>query len=92
MKHLLYTTVAAVILAGAASIPTVPAHAQIGVEIGRDGVRIGEQRPRVERRIIERRSSARRVLIDDDEETCETRTQRTRINGVWRTKRVTVCD
>jgi hypothetical protein len=92
MKHLLYNTVAAAILAGAASVSTAPAQAQIGVEIGRDGVRIGEQRPRVERQIIERRSSARRVLIDDDDETCETRTQRTRIKGVWRTKRVTVCE
>jgi hypothetical protein len=93
MKTLLVSTVAALTLIGTAALSTVPAQAQIGVQIGPGGVRIGEDRPRVERRIIERRSSPRRVIVeDDDEERCETRTQRTRVNGVWRTRRITVCD
>ena len=92
MKTLLTSTAAALSLVGVAALSSAPAQAQLGVQIGPGGVRIGEDRPRVEeRRIIERRSAPRRVIVED-EERCETRTQRTRVNGVWRTRRVTVCE
>jgi hypothetical protein len=32
------------------------------------------------------------VVEQDDDEQCETRTQRSRVNGVWRTRKVTVCE
>lgn len=88
IRALLSTTAAGLILMGAA------AQAQVGVEIGPGGVRIGGDRPRVEeRRIIERRSP-RRVVIeeDDDERVCRTRTRRVRVDGVWRTRRIRVCE
>lgn len=93
IKSLFCTTVAGLILTGASVGLSVPAQAQVGVEIGPGGVRTYEERPRVERRIIERRSPGRRVVVeDDDDEVCETRTRRVREGGVWRTRRVTVCE
>ena len=72
----------------------VPAHAQVGVEVGPGGARVYENRPSVERRVIERRTPSRRVVVeeDEDDEVCETRTRRVRVNGVWRTRRMTVCE
>ena len=95
MTRVLFSTAAAVMIAAGAGVGlSVPAEAQVGVEIGPGGARVYEQRPRVERRIIERRSPARRVVVeeDDDDEVCETRTRRVRVNGVMRTRRVTVCE
>ena len=93
IRSLFCTTVAGLVLAGASVGLSVPAQAQVGVEIGPGGVRTYEERPRVERRIIERRSPSRRVVVeDDDDEVCETRTRRVREGGVWRTRRVTVCE
>jgi hypothetical protein len=48
----------------------------------------------VERQVIERRTPFRRVMVeeDEDEEVCETRTRRVQVNGVWRTRRMTVCE
>lgn len=89
IRALLSITAAGLILMGTA------AQAQVGVEIGPGGVRIGGDRPRVEeRRIIERRSPERRVVIeeDDDERVCRTRTRRVRVDGVWRTRRIRVCE
>ena len=92
-KAMLVST-AALTLAGTALIASAPAQAQgIGIEVGPGGVRVGEDRPRVERRIIERRAPARRVIVeDDDDEVCETRTRRVVVNGVVRTRRVTSCN
>ena len=94
MKDYIVTTAAALTVFSAAVVFTLPAHAQIGVQIGPGGVRIGEDRPRVEeRRTIERRTAPRRMVVEqDDEERCETRTERSRVNGVWRSRKVTVCD
>lgn len=94
IKALVSTAAVGLTLAGASLGISAPAHAQVGVEIGPGGVRTYEQRPRVERRIIERRTPGRRVVVeeDDDDEVCETRTRRVRVNGVWRTRRVTVCE
>jgi hypothetical protein len=93
IRNLFCTTAASLILAGASVGLSVPAQAQMGVEIGPGGVRTYEERPRVERRVIERRGPARRVVVeDDDDEVCETRTRRVREGGVWRTRRVTVCE
>lgn len=87
----LVSTTAGIALA-AAFIAGSPAQAQLNVQVGPGGVRIGEDRPRVERHIIERRAAPRRVIVDDDDdEICEKRSQRTRINGVWRTRTVTTC-
>lgn len=93
LKAMLVST-AAVTLAGAALFASVPAQAQgLGISVGPGGVRVGEDRPRVERRVIERRSQARRVIVeDDDDEVCETRTRRVVVNGVVRTRRVTSCN
>ncbi len=93
-KALLSTTAAGVIFAGSSLVLSAPTHAQVGVEIGPGGVRTYQERPRVEeRRVIERRSPGRRVIVeDDDDEVCETRTRRVRERGVWRTRRVTVCE
>jgi hypothetical protein len=89
----LLTTTAALTLAGAAFVASAPAQAQVGVEIGPGGARVYD-RSQVERRVIERRTGPRRVVVeeDDDNQVCETRTRRVRVNGVWRTRRVTVCD
>jgi hypothetical protein len=86
------TAVTLALLAGTMS--SAPAQAQVGIEVGPGGARVYEDRPRVERRIIERRSPSRRVVVEDDndDEVCETRTRRVRVNGVMRTRRVTVCD
>ncbi len=93
MRVLCSTAAAIVILAGAGVGFSAPAAAQVGVEIGPGGARVYEERPRVERRIIERRSPTRRVVVEeDDDEVCETRTRRVRVNGVIRTRRVTVCE
>ena len=93
IRTLFSTTAASLILAGASLGLGAPAQAQVGVEIGPGGVRIDQERPRVERRVIERRSPGRRVVIeeDDDEEVCETRTRRVREGGVWRTRRIRIC-
>jgi len=87
-------SVAALTIVGAGSLLSSSAHAQVGVEVGPGGVRLYEDRPRLERRVIERRSPSRRVVIEDDndDEVCETRTRRVRVNGVLRTRRVTVCE
>lgn len=94
IRTLLSTSAASLILVGASLGSGTPAQAQVGVEIGPGGVRIDQDRPRVERRVIERRSPGRRVVIeeDDDEEVCETRTRRVREGGVWRTRRIRVCE
>ncbi len=94
MKAYLSSATAALTVIGAAVLFALPAQAQIGVQIGPGGVRIGEDRPRVEeRRISERRTAPRRMIVEqDDDERCETRTQRSRVNGVWRTRKVTVCE
>ena len=94
IRTLFSTTAASLIIAGASLGLGTPAQAQVGVEIGPGGVRIDQERPRVERRVIERRSPSRRVVIeeDDDEEVCETRTRRERVGGVWRTRRTRICE
>ena len=93
IENLFCTTAAGLILTAASAALSVPAQAQVGVEIGPGGVRTYEERPRVERRVIERRGPARRVVVEeDDDEVCETRTRRVREGGVWRTRRVTVCE
>jgi hypothetical protein len=77
VTRVLFSTAAAVMIAAGAGVGlSAPAQAQVGVEIGPGGARVYEQRPRVERRIIERRSPARRVVVeeDGDDEVCETRT------------------
>jgi hypothetical protein len=62
MKALLTASAAALILVGASLFTAAPAQAQgFGVQIGPGGVRIERDRPRVERRIIERRGPERRV-------------------------------
>ena len=94
LKALLSTAAAATIGVGASALAFVPAHAQVGVEVGPGGARVYENRPSVERRVIERRTPSRRVVVeeDEDDEVCETRTRRVRVNGVWRTRRMTVCE
>jgi hypothetical protein len=93
MKALLTASAAALILIGASLLPTAPAQAQgFGVQIGPGGVRIERDRPRVERRIIERRGPERRVRRGfRDREVCTTRTRRVYVNGIPRTRRVTTC-
>jgi hypothetical protein len=94
IRTLFSTTAASLILAGASLGLGAPAQAQMGVEIGPGGVRTYQERPQVEPRVIERRSPGRRVVIEEDanEEVCETRTRRVRVDGVWRTRRVRVCE
>ena len=95
MKALLTSSAAALTLIGATALSTAPAQAQsFGIRVGPGGVSIGEDRPRIEHRVIERRAPARRVIVEDDEgdEVCETRTRRMMVNGVMRTRRVTVCE
>ncbi len=93
IKTLFSTAAASLVLAGVTVGLSAPAEAQVGIQIGPGGVRAYEDRPRVERRVIERRSPGRRVIVeDDDDEVCETRTRRVREGGVWRTRRVTVCE
>jgi hypothetical protein len=94
IRGLFSITATSLILAGVSLGLSAPAQAQVGVEIGPGGVRIDQERPRVERRIIERRSPGRRVIVeeDDDEEVCTTRTRRVREGGVWRTRRIRVCE
>lgn len=94
-KALLSTGAGTVALLGSIGVAGFPAHAQVGVEIGPGGARLYEDRPRVERRVIERRAPSRRMVIEeegDDGRVCETRTRRVRVNGVLRTRRVTVCE
>jgi hypothetical protein len=65
---------------------------EFGVQIGPGGVRIERDRPRVERRIIERRGPERRVRRGwRDREVCSTQTRRVYVNGIPRTRRVTTC-
>ncbi len=92
IKVFLGTTAAALTLIGAAVVSSPPALAQVGIEIGPGGARVYEDRPRYERRVIERRPSRRVMVEDDDDQVCETRTRRVRVDGVWRTRRVTVCE
>jgi hypothetical protein len=93
IRNLFCPTAASLIFAGAGIALSVPAQAQVGLEIGPGGVRTYEERPQVERRVIERRGPGRRVVVEeDDDEVCETRTRRVREGGVWRTRRVTVCE
>jgi hypothetical protein len=94
LKALLSTAAATTIAIGAGTFAYVPAQAQVGIEVGPGGARVYEGRPSVERRVIERRAPSRRVVVeeDDDDEVCETRTRRVQVNGVWRSRRVTVCN
>ena len=89
------TTTAALALACAAALSAAPAQAQgFGISVGPGGVRAYDNSPRVERRIVERRAPARRVIVEDDsdDEVCETRTRRMMVNGVMRTRKVTTCN
>ena len=93
MKALLSASAAALILIGASVFTTAPAQAQgVGIQIGPGGVRIERDRPRMERRIIERRGPERRARRGfRDREVCTTRVRRVYVNGVPRTRRVTTC-
>jgi hypothetical protein len=88
------TSSAAVAILGAAALSTAPAQAQgFGISVGPGGVRVDDDR-RIERRVIERRPQARRVIVEDDndDEVCETRTRRVMVNGVMRTRKITTCN
>jgi hypothetical protein len=89
------TSSAAVAILGAAALSAAPAQAQgFGISVGPGGVRVGDDDRRIERRVIERRAQARRVIVeeDDEDEVCETRTRRVMVNGVMRTRKVTTCN
>jgi hypothetical protein len=94
MARILCSTIgASLIFAGSMLGLSTSAQAQVNLEIGPGGVRTYEERPQVERRVIERRAPGRRVVVEeDDDEVCETRTRRVRVNGVLRTRRVTECN
>lgn len=89
MSKFLISTAAALVLGGGALVSAIPAQAQVNIELGPRGPRIYNDR--VERPVVERRT--RRVVVEDDnDEECVVRTKRVRVDGVWRTRRTTVCE
>ncbi|KAA2236153.1 hypothetical protein [Salinarimonas soli] len=91
-KFILVSTAAAMTLGGALLGSAAPAQAQVGVEFGPGGVRLGIQDDRPYRPVIERRE--RRVIVDEnDEEECRIVVRRrTNQFGEVVTRRTRVCD
>ncbi len=89
-KFMLISTAAALALGSA--FVAAPAQAQVGVEFGPGGVRLGVQDDRPYRGVVERRE--RRVIVqEDDEEECRIVVRR-RVNqfGDVVTRRTRVCE
>lgn len=91
-KNVLLMTAAALGLGGIVAGTSLPAQAQVGLEVGPGGVRVYEQRDRPYRPVVERRRVERRVIVDDSDD-CRVEVRR-RINryGERVTRRVTICD
>ncbi len=90
MSKFTLISTAAVLAIGSAFV-AAPAQAQVGVEFGPGGVRLGIQEDRPYRQVIERRE--RRVVVDEDEEECRIVVRR-RVNqfGDVVTRRTRVCE
>jgi hypothetical protein len=91
-KFILVSTAAALTLGTALLGTAAPAQAQVGVEFGPGGVRLGVQDDRPYRPVIERRE--RRVIVEeDDEEECRIVVRRrTNQFGEVVTRRTRVCN
>jgi len=91
MSKFTLISTAAVLAIGSAFV-AAPAQAQVGVEFGPGGVRLGIQEDRPYRQVIERRNP-RRVIVEDDEEECRIVVRRsTNQFGDVVTRRTRVCE
>jgi len=92
-KNVLLMTAAALGFGSIVAGTSIPAQAQVGLEVGPGGVRVYEQRDRPYRPVVERRRVERRVIVDDSDEECRTEIRR-RINrfGEREVRRVTICE
>jgi hypothetical protein len=91
MKTLLISAAAAMTLGGAVVAASVPASAQVGIEIGPSGPRVYDDRYRP---VVERRVERRRVIVEEDDgPDCRIEVER-RVNrfGERVTRRTKICD
>jgi hypothetical protein len=91
MSKIFLASTAAVLSLGAILAAPAPAQAQVGIEFGPRGPRVGIADDRPYRPVIERRE--RRVIVDDDEENCRVVVRRSRNEfGDRVVRRTRVCD
>ncbi len=90
MSKFILVSTAAVLSLGSAFI-AAPAQAQVGIEFGPGGPRVGIGDDRPYRSVVERRE--RRVIVDEDEENCRVVVRRrTNEFGDTVVRRTRVCD